>query len=148
MTRLVLDASALLAGVVSAAGSPPAVLFSAAQRGALEPIACPQLLDEFARGLSKPYFAARVTPAERRRLVAGFSVAATVLGDPEDPPSVVRDPDDDYLIALAVSGRAEAIVTGDRDLLDAENLQPPAITPREACHRLGLSAPGGSGAAR
>jgi predicted nucleic acid-binding protein len=51
---------------------------------------------------------------------------------------VLRDPKDDYLVALAVAGRAEAIVTGDRDLLDHDGLVPPAITPRDACERFGL----------
>ena len=37
---------------------------------------------------------------------------------PARVPRVVRDPDDDQVLAAAVEGRAEAIVTGDRDLLD------------------------------
>ena len=41
---------------------------------------------------------------------------ATVLGDPESPPRVVRDLADDYLVALARAADADAIVTGDRDL--------------------------------
>lgn len=31
--------------------------------------------------------------------------------------TVCRDPDDDWVLATAVAGRAEALVTGDRDLL-------------------------------
>jgi putative PIN family toxin of toxin-antitoxin system len=34
----------------------------------------------------------------------------------------VRDPDDAAVVAAAVAGRAEAIVTGDRDLLDDPEL--------------------------
>jgi putative PIN family toxin of toxin-antitoxin system len=34
-----------------------------------------------------------------------------------------RDPDDDHVIALAVAVRAEAIITGDRDLLDLGQFQ-------------------------
>ena len=33
------------------------------------------------------------------------------------PKAVCRDPDDDWVLATAIAGRAEAIVTGDRDLL-------------------------------
>ena len=38
--------------------------------------------------------------------------------DPTEPSPVSRDPDDDYLVALADSVRADALVTGDADLLD------------------------------
>jgi predicted nucleic acid-binding protein len=58
--------------------------------------------------------------------------------DPDPPPAVLRDPADDYLPALALDANADAIVTGDRDLLDHTGLMPEAITPREACRRLGL----------
>lgn len=40
---------------------------------------------------------------------------------PDEPyPSVVRDPDDDFLITLATLGEADVLVTGDRDLLALE----------------------------
>ena len=36
---------------------------------------------------------------------------------PTDVPRVCRDPDDDEVLAIAVSGRADTLVTGDADLL-------------------------------
>lgn len=63
---------------------------------------------------------------------------ATVFPDPESPPPVVRDPADDYLVALAGAAGADAIVTGDRDLLDHAGLEPPAVTARAACAQLDL----------
>ncbi len=62
-----------------------------------------------------------------------------LLADPVDPARVLRDPDDDYLLALATSAGAEAIVTGDKDLLEHLDLQPPAITARQAGEQLGVS---------
>jgi uncharacterized protein len=35
--------------------------------------------------------------------------------------SVCRDPDDDWVLATALAGRAEAIVTGDEDMLALKN---------------------------
>lgn len=65
---------------------------------------------------------------------------ATVFPDPQSPPPVVRDPADDYLVALSRAADADAIVTGDRDLLDHEGLEPPAVAARDACAQLGLLA--------
>jgi putative PIN family toxin of toxin-antitoxin system len=36
---------------------------------------------------------------------------------PSEVPRVCRDPDDDQILAIAVSGAADALVTGDADLL-------------------------------
>jgi hypothetical protein len=68
-----------------------------------------------------------------------LSALATPLPDPVAPARVLRDPGDDYLVALATAADASAIVTGDRDMLDHAGLVPPAITARAACERLGLA---------
>lgn len=140
MTRLVLDASVLLSGVVAKHSSPPGRLLLAARTEAFELVACPLIFKEVRRGLAKPYFAQRVTTAEAGELLDAFELLAIVLPNPEAPASVVRDPNDDYLVALAAVGKADAIVTGDRDLLDHDGLRPPALDARAACELLGLPA--------
>lgn len=50
--------------------------------------------------------------------------------DPFAPKPILRDPEDDYLLALADAADAVLIVTGDKDLLDHPNLDPPAINAR------------------
>jgi hypothetical protein len=46
--------------------------------------------------------------------------------------NVCRDPDDNMLLALALDGKADYIVSGDRDLLDLSPFQDiPIITPAE-----------------
>ncbi len=55
------------------------------------------------------------------------------------PPSkpACRDADDDWVLATAVTGQAEAIVTGDADLLELRNYEGVAIlTPRQLIERL------------
>jgi putative PIN family toxin of toxin-antitoxin system len=56
----------------------------------------------------------------------------------------LRDPRDAPVVAAAVAGRAEVIVTGDRDLLENEELRSwliergvEVLTPRELLERLG-----------
>ena len=44
---------------------------------------------------------------------------------------LVRDPDDRWILASATAGRAEVLVTGDRDLLDIADKAPlPVLDPR------------------
>ncbi len=101
-------------------------------------IACETLFGEFEHGLEGRYFRERIREEERVLLSAMVRGIATVFRDPESPPRVVRDPADDYLVALARAANADAIVTGDRDLLDHQGLEPPAVTAHEACASLGL----------
>jgi predicted nucleic acid-binding protein len=65
-----------------------------------------------------------------------------VLADPEDVEPLPRDPEDDYLVALARTAKAKAIVTGDKDLLDHPQLDPPAIDASAACELMRLTKPG------
>jgi putative PIN family toxin of toxin-antitoxin system len=138
LTRLVLDASVLLSGAVSAAMSPPAVLVDAVTASSFEAVACPRLLSEFERGLRKPYFRSRLNTAQASELLRTLRLLAITFPDPPVLRRVLRDPTDDYLVELAQASKAEAIVTGDRDLLDHDGLRPPAIDARAACELLGL----------
>jgi putative PIN family toxin of toxin-antitoxin system len=78
-------------------------------------IVCPGLLEELARTLRKPYFLERAGGnGGVEDIVAAITQAVVVLEDPIDPEPLLRDPDDDYLVALAREANAEAIVTGDK----------------------------------
>ena len=61
---------------------------------------------------------------------------ATIADDPVDVPALTRDPKDDYLVALALQERVDAIVSGDRDLLDAGLEAPPIWSPRQLADRI------------
>ena len=140
MTRLVLDTSVLLSGAVAAPTSSLSRLLVAARAGTFEMVACPLIFEELRRGLAKPYFRKRVSAEEADELLDAFQLLAVALPNPDSPAEVVRDPDDDFLVALAATSNADAIVTGDRDLLDHPGLHPPAIDARAACELLGLPA--------
>jgi len=111
----------------------------AVEDGKVQMVASEHLLDEVERGLESPYFRERLSETDREAILTGLQRIALMHDDPDSPPPVLRDPNDDYLLALALDASAEAIVTGDRDLLDHAGLEPEAITPREACRRLGLA---------
>jgi putative PIN family toxin of toxin-antitoxin system len=67
---------------------------------------------------SKPYLSKRIAPDDVGRLVAILARVSEPVPRIDEPiPAVTRDPKDDYLLAYAVLGRADYLVTGDRDLL-------------------------------
>jgi putative PIN family toxin of toxin-antitoxin system len=138
LTRLVIDASVLLSASVAAPDTPLSQLMGAVQSGAVEMVVCDQLLGEVERGLDGRYFRGRLTQEEREELPSALARIGLHRPDPIAPKPILRDPKDDYLLALADAADAVLIVTGDKDLLDHPNLDPPAINARAACVRLGL----------
>ena len=140
MRRFVVDASTLLAGVIGRPDGTSALILAALIDAQFDALVCPRLLGEVSRGLESKHFRARLKEGQAADVIAAISQSAIHLPDPEMPEAVLRDPGDDYLIALAKAGGAEAIVTGDKDLLEHGGLEPPAITARAACRLLGLIA--------
>jgi uncharacterized protein len=136
LKRVVVDPNVLLSALVGKPDAAPAVLLEAIHDHTVEMIACPALIAEVRKTLAEPYFRALLDEGEAEQAVAALQRVAVMRDDPVDPEPVLRDPSDDYLLALAQAGEAEAIVTGDKDLLDHADLRPPAIRAREAVDRL------------
>ena len=141
MRRLVVDASTLVSGVASRpGGGAPWLILAALLDFDFEAVACPRLIDEFRSAVANKYFRERFNPDDLAEIVANVDEAVVKYEDPRAIEALLRDPDDDYLVALAHEAGAEAIVTGDRDLLDHTGLEPPAIDARSACRMLDLIA--------
>jgi uncharacterized protein len=139
LKRLVVDASALVSGVASRpGGGPPWLILAALLDFEFEAVVCPKLIGEFRDALRSEYFQQRFDPDELAEIVASVEEAALARDDPREVEAILRDPNDDYIVALARECGAEAIVTGDRDLLDHVGLQPPALDARSACLLVGL----------
>lgn len=138
MSRYVLDANIVLAAFAGRPGAPPALLLAGVHNGDLEAVACPLLIDEVRDNLAKSYFRALLSELEAQEAVEAYSDLAVMLADPIDVEPVLRDSEDDYLVALGRASSAQAIITGDKDLLDHPGLRPPAIEARAACELIGL----------
>lgn len=84
-----------------------------------------ELLDEMARkARGKKYLADRISPNELQEFARILSdLAETIPVITEEIPAVTRDPKDDYLLAYAVVGEADYLVTGDDDLLVLGNVE-------------------------
>lgn len=129
MVRAVLDVNVLVSAVLTPGGKPTRLLERWGQ-GAFEIAVSPLLLDELEDVLSRPRIGKRADERARRELVAGLRAGAIVIADPPLERVVPRDPGDDYLVTLARAAQADAIVTGDRHLLELDGLRPPALEPR------------------
>jgi putative PIN family toxin of toxin-antitoxin system len=91
------------------------------------PILSRQLWDELTDKLREKF---ELEPAELPLLALYRRHALWVEARPLPRP-VCRDPDDDWVLATAIAGEAEVVVTGDPDLLDLESHQGIRIvTPR------------------
>lgn len=65
-------------------------------------------------------------------------IAQTIEPSAAAVPASLRDPDDVHVLACAVAAAADAIVTGDHDLLTLEKFESiPIIGVRESLRRLG-----------
>jgi putative PIN family toxin of toxin-antitoxin system len=132
--RVVLDPGVLIAAVISASGA-PAELLDRWRDGEFDLVVSPNLLNELEDVLLRPKFAARASDDEVRAYVEALAAGGLAFDDPVEPPAVTSDPGDDYLVALAVAARADAIVSGDRHLTELADPPVPVITPRELVER-------------
>jgi putative PIN family toxin of toxin-antitoxin system len=112
----------------------PARVAEAVADDAITAVVTQHLLDELAAVLIRPKFRRWISVADAIAFVESLGGHADLRDDPGAPTTGVRDPNDDYLVALAEAADA-VIVTGDNDLLAAE-IEPPAITPAQLLARL------------
>lgn len=115
--RAVLDPNVLISALLSPQGAPAGVLRAWLQ-GGFELVTSPRLLDELERALAYPKIRKRIRAEDARDFLSWLRSTAEMAEDPGTPPPVhSRDPDDDYLIALAERQRA-VLVSGDEHLLE------------------------------
>ena len=114
--RLVLDTNILVSALLSGT-SLPAHLLGLWRQGFLDLLTAAEQIDELSRVSRYPKIRQRIVPATAGRLVNDLRELGTVL-DKLPVVDASPDPDDNYLLAIAVAGGADFLVTGDkRDLL-------------------------------
>lgn len=76
-------------------------------------------------------------PEARIREIEGFLREYEVIGKPKRHLGLgLRDPDDEWIVASAVRGHADVLVTGDQDLLSVASLPVVVLSPRDFWVRL------------
>lgn len=116
--RAVIDTN-LLVSYLIAHRSPIAELMDVyLARGDFVLLTSHPMLQELDRVLQYPRLYRYYDAQTRIRFVALVASLGEIVDLPHEVPRICRDPDDDWVIACAVAGDADVIVSGDRDLLD------------------------------
>jgi putative PIN family toxin of toxin-antitoxin system len=139
--RIVGDTNTVLSGLLWQ--GPPRRLLDLARERKVSLRTSLTLVAELAEVIARDKFAERVRAAglSAAELVEDYERLAEVITPQPLPAPVSRDPDDDHVLACAVAGKAELIVSGDkRHLLVLGQYQ--GIPIRAASEALGvLTAP-------
>jgi putative PIN family toxin of toxin-antitoxin system len=112
--RVVLDTNALVSALLFSGVS--SKLVSLWQNGLIAPLLSREILDEYLRVLSYPKFA--LSEAEIKELIQEEILPFAEVVKPKRRLRVVRrDPSDNKFLECAVAGKADVIISGDKDLL-------------------------------
>ena len=131
--RAILDTNVVLAGLLW--HGPPHALLQHARAGTISLVTSPALLAELADVIGRAKFDSilKRTDTSRERALAEVRCLAEVIAPPPLPRPVCRDPDDDEVLALAITAKVELIVSGDNDLLSLGSFEGvPIVVPAEA----------------
>jgi putative PIN family toxin of toxin-antitoxin system len=129
----VVDTNVLVSGLVAPAGQPRQILDAWLEEG-FTLVTSLYLVEELAHVLAYPRIAKRLrlNEAELGALLAALLSRAHVVPGQLHLPGVTRDPKDDAVVACAVEGEADYIVSGDQDLLTLGKYRGiQIVTPRE-----------------
>lgn len=136
--RLVLDTNTALSGLLW--GGTPGRLIDGAVAGRIQLACSVALLAELQGVLSREKFSGQL--ARRGITVAdvfdGYAALVVLVTPADIPPTVIRDPADDLVLATARAAGADLIVSGDAHLLDLKRFQGVEIvTAAVAVERIG-----------
>ena len=110
--RIVLDTNILVSALISRAG-PPGQVLAEVKRGRLTLITSVAQIAELRRVLDRPHLRRVIAPDAAQDLMGNIEAVGEVVGDlPEVTGS--PDPDDNLILATAIAGRADLIVSGDK----------------------------------
>lgn len=128
--RVVLDTNILVSALLY--GGVPLEVLSLAESGVVQPLASREALAELLDVLSRPKFAQRFRQLgfSPRTAASRYRALATMI-EPKERPRLCSDEADDEFLAIAVTGHADVIVSGDSHLLSCAESPVPVVTATE-----------------
>jgi putative PIN family toxin of toxin-antitoxin system len=106
--KVVIDTNVLVSALLAPPG-PPGEVIRLAARGELSPLYDHRIFSEYEDVLSRPKFS--FDPKEIQELLGVFTARGTRVGA-NPMANVCRDPDDMPFYEVAISGEADALITG------------------------------------
>jgi uncharacterized protein len=117
--RTVLDSSVLVAALVTPnPASASRIILAAAAAGAVRLVASDALEEEYRRAVEYPQVVRHSAKVNRQNFVSAVVAVADRVLAGEASGLVTRDPADDMVLAAAIGGRADWVVSLDRHLFD------------------------------
>jgi putative PIN family toxin of toxin-antitoxin system len=111
--RVVLDTNVLISAILFPGGAPEAILRLGLEKR-VQLATSPKLLTEFARVLVEKFGHSDSQAQERLRRMVAIS---DIVKRRETIREIAQDPEDDRVLEAALAAHAEAIVSGDKHLL-------------------------------
>jgi len=137
--RLVIDSNVWIAALISPTGT-ARQLVDAVLDNDIDILMSEATFTELMSRLDRPKFDRYREPEAWNLFVSELVELALWLEDAGTATGISRDPDDDKFLALAVIGRADAIISGDRDLLELVTHEGiPILTPAQFMQRVSYS---------
>ncbi|MEA3285810.1 MAG: putative toxin-antitoxin system toxin component, PIN family [Candidatus Marinimicrobia bacterium] len=118
--RIVIDTNVVISGVLF--GGNPRKVLDYWKMNSYELICSPEIIDEYEDVLYRMLNKVKNSNSELVEAFLSLLVKSATLIHPHHNTKLSRDPDDDVFVNCALSGRALYIVSGDRDLLDIEEV--------------------------
>jgi len=115
--RVVIDPNLLVSYLLTHRGSIAQIIDTHLAQEDFIRLGCVQLLKELDRVLQYSKFQQYFDDETHLRFVALIASLSELVDVPDEVPRIIRDPKDDYLIACALIGNAEFLVSGDKDVL-------------------------------
>jgi uncharacterized protein len=116
MMQVVLDANTLASGAVAPSGGTLATIIDLWQHGVFRVTLSTHILRELERTFSDPYFLDRLSAEDIASYLAMVQSTVTVVPITEEVHNVATHLEDDFILATAVSAKADYLVTGDTKL--------------------------------
>jgi uncharacterized protein len=136
--RIVLDTNIYISALLNAQGA-SAKLVSAWLNDQFVLISSEDQIDELARASNYERLRPRIAREQAEELMDTLSTSATLV-TPSKNINLSQDPDDNRIIAAAIAGNADYLVTGDkRDLQSLKSVEGiPIVTPRRMLELLSM----------
>lgn len=117
MIRVALDTNVVISGQLWS-GAPRQVI-RAAQQGLAQTLISEAMMDELRDVLNRPKFVQRLEAIGKTagQVISEYLQFTQIVEAATIQPTVLDDPDDDIVLACALGGKADYIVTGDEHLL-------------------------------